>query len=115
MHSAGRLTGRTAAVLGFLWNVTLLNSSRGVASVREVNCLQTVIPWSVSRELVAKADDETDPRYGFKPEERPMPLRIKYGIMNIDKPAGPSSHEVVAWIKRMMKLSHAGHGGTLET
>jgi H/ACA ribonucleoprotein complex subunit 4 len=80
-----------------------------------VNALQTVIPWAVTRELVAKVDDVTDPRYGYPPEDRPMPLRIKYGIINIDKPAGPSSHEVVAWIKRMMKLSHAGHGGTLET
>jgi H/ACA ribonucleoprotein complex subunit 4 len=80
-----------------------------------VKRLQTVMPWAVTRELVAKTDDVTDPRYGFRPEERPMTLRIKYGIINVDKPAGPSSHEVVAWIKRMMKLSHAGHGGTLET
>jgi len=87
----------------------------GVSGFEEVKCLQTVMPWAVTRELVTKAEDETDPRYGVKPEERPMPLRIKYGILNIDKPAGPSSHEVVAWIKRMMKLSHAGHGGTLET
>jgi tRNA U55 pseudouridine synthase TruB len=40
---------------------------------------------------------------------------IKQGMINLDKPAGPSSHEVVAWVKRMMKLKHAGHGGTLET
>lgn len=77
--------------------------------------MQTVMPWAVSRELVAKGDDVTDPRYGCPPEDRPIRLRIKYGIINVDKPAGPSSHEVVAWIKRMMKLSHAGHGGTLET
>lgn len=44
-----------------------------------------------------------------------MTSRIKYGLINVDKPSGPSSHEVVAWIKRMMKLYHAGHGGTLET
>jgi tRNA U55 pseudouridine synthase TruB len=33
----------------------------------------------------------------------------------VDKPSGPSSHEVVAWVKRMLRLKHAGHGGTLET
>jgi tRNA U55 pseudouridine synthase TruB len=32
----------------------------------------------------------------------------------VDKPSGPSSHEVVAWVKRMLRLKHAGHGGTLE-
>jgi H/ACA ribonucleoprotein complex subunit 4 len=80
-----------------------------------VNQLQTVMPGTISRELVDKAEDTTDPRYGFRPEDRPMMLRIKYGLVDLDKPAGPSSHEVVAWIKRMMKLDHAGHGGTLET
>ena len=68
-----------------------------------------------NREMVAKTADTTNPEYGCRPEDRPIRLRIKYGLLNIDKPPGPSSHEVVAWIKRMMHLSHAGHGGTLET
>jgi len=73
------------------------------------------IPGGVPRELVTRVDDVTDPKYGCRPEDRSLSLQIKYGIINVDKPPGPSSHEVVAWIKRMMKLSHAGHGGTLET
>lgn len=77
--------------------------------------MQTAMPWTVSREMVSKVDETTDSSHGCRPEDRPMRLRIKYGVINIDKPAGPSSHEVVAWIKRMMRLSHAGHGGTLET
>ncbi len=80
-----------------------------------MNHLQAVVPWAVQREVFTKAEDVTDPKYGCQPENRPMPLHVRYGIVNVDKPAGPSSHEVVAWIKRMMKLSHAGHGGTLET
>jgi len=72
-------------------------------------------PLEASHDLVTKIDETTDNRYGCKPEERPISTHIKYGMLNVDKPAGPSSHEVVAWIKRMMKLSHAGHGGTLET
>lgn len=74
-----------------------------------------VIPGATPRELVTKVDDSTDPKFGCRPEDRSLSLQIKYGIINVDKPPGPSSHEVVAWIKRMMKLSHAGHGGTLET
>jgi H/ACA ribonucleoprotein complex subunit 4 len=77
--------------------------------------LQALLPWEVARELVTKTDDQTDDRYGCRPEDRPLNLQIKYGIINLDKPPGPSSHEVVAWVKRLMKLSHAGHGGTLET
>lgn len=78
--------------------------------------MQTATPSAAVRQLVSRVDDDdTDPKYGCTPEGRPMSLRIKYGIINLDKPPGPSSHEVVAWIKRMMNLSHAGHGGTLET
>jgi len=75
---------------------------------------QVTSPWVSDRELVSKATDSTNPSYGCRPEDRPIQLRIKYGLLNIDKPPGPSSHEVVAWIKQMMRLSHAGHGGTLE-
>ncbi|MGA3406374.1 MAG: tRNA pseudouridine synthase A [Candidatus Bathyarchaeia archaeon] len=73
------------------------------------------IPVVEDRQFVTKIAEGTDPRYGSRPADRSMSNHIKYGIMNIDKPAGPSSHEVVAWIKRIMRLSHAGHGGTLET
>lgn len=71
-------------------------------------------PWSVKRELLTKSEDETNPKYGCKPEERPYPDLIKFGIINLDKPPGPSSHEVVAWVKRILNIEHAGHGGTLE-
>jgi H/ACA ribonucleoprotein complex subunit 4 len=32
----------------------------------------------------------------------------------LDKPAGPTSHEVAAWIKKIMKVDAIGHGGTLD-
>jgi len=30
----------------------------------------------------------------------------------LDKPPGPTSHEVVAWVKKLLELDRAGHGGT---
>jgi len=75
---------------------------------------RTVAPWETKRKLVVKAEDKTNPRYGHKPEERPAQEYIKYGVINLDKPAGPTSHEVAAWVKRILKLRHVGHGGTLE-
>ena len=77
--------------------------------------MQATAPSVEERQLVDKVSETTDPNYGCRPEDRPIQLRIKYGLINLDKPSGPSSHEVVAWIKRIMRLSHAGHGGTLET
>ena len=71
-------------------------------------------PWEIKRNLVVKAEEETDPRFGYKPEERPIKEHMRFGIINLDKPAGPSSHEVTAWLKRILSLESAGHGGTLE-
>jgi len=39
---------------------------------------------------------------------------IKYGLIVVDKQAGPTSHEIVAWVKRLLELDRAGHGGTLD-
>ncbi|XP_047941089.1 H/ACA ribonucleoprotein complex subunit 4-like [Salvia hispanica] len=51
---------------------------------------------------------------GYSPLKRPLAEYIKYGIMNLDKPSNPSSHEVVAWIKRILRVEKTGHSGTLD-
>ena len=35
-------------------------------------------------------------------------------MINLDKPSNPSSHEVVAWIKRILRVEKTGHSGTLD-
>ncbi|KAJ8760058.1 hypothetical protein K2173_010914 [Erythroxylum novogranatense] len=51
---------------------------------------------------------------GHSPLKRSMAEYIKYGVMNLDKPANPSSHEVVTWIKRILRVEKTGHSGTLD-
>jgi len=75
---------------------------------------RTTPPWEIKRELITKAHDSTNPKYGHKPSERPGKEFIRYGTINLDKPAGPTSHEVAAWVKKIMKLQNIGHGGTLD-
>jgi H/ACA ribonucleoprotein complex subunit 4 len=75
---------------------------------------RTLAPWEISRKSLTKAEDKTDPSHGHRPEERPTEEYILYGVINLDKPAGPTSHEVAAWVKRILKLKQVGHGGTLE-
>jgi len=71
-------------------------------------------PWEVKRTLIRKSEESTDPKHGHEPTQRPIREHIRFGIINLDKPAGPSSHEVTAWAKRILDAGHAGHGGTLE-
>jgi H/ACA ribonucleoprotein complex subunit 4 len=73
-----------------------------------------VAPWMIKRELLTKSEGETDPESGHKPEERPYPNLVRFGVINLDKPPGPSSHEVAAWVRRILNVKQAGHGGTLE-
>lgn len=51
---------------------------------------------------------------GWSPLKRPLKEYIRYGIINLDKPANPSSHEVVAWIRRILRVEKTGHSGTLD-
>lgn len=52
--------------------------------------------------------------FGKSPLQRNIQEYIKAGYVNLDKPSNPSSHEVVAWIKRILRCEKTGHSGTLD-
>lgn len=56
----------------------------------------------------------TDQKFGKLPQERSILDLLELGIINIDKPANPTSHEVTAWVKQILGIEKAGHGGTLD-
>ncbi|MEM2208160.1 MAG: tRNA pseudouridine synthase A [Sulfolobales archaeon] len=68
----------------------------------------------IERRYVVKKEGVTDPSYGKPPTSRTIGELLKYGVVNLDKPPGPTSHEVVAWVKNLLRVPKAGHGGTLE-
>ena len=61
-----------------------------------------------------KQESDTDYDYGCKPSQRNIIEHINKGIVNIDKPSGPTSHEVDNWVKSIMHVDKTGHGGTLD-
>ena len=65
-------------------------------------------------ELIRIADEVTNKKFGYSPYDRPIKELLNYGIILLDKPGGPTSHEVVAWVKRILELEKAGHSGTLD-
>ncbi len=70
--------------------------------------------WEVSRSVIVRAEEDADPSLGCPPDQRSLQHHIKYGVIVMDKPPGPTSHEVVAWVKKLLELDKAGHGGTLD-
>ena len=73
-----------------------------------------LLPSEKKRETLIKSEDSTDERFGKKPWERPIEEYIEKGVVNLDKPAGPTSHEVTSWVKKILELEKAGHSGTLD-
>ena len=51
---------------------------------------------------------------GCSPLRRDLATYMKYGCINLDKPSNPSSHEVVSWIRRILRVEKTGHSGTLD-
>ncbi|KAI0234067.1 centromere/microtubule-binding protein cbf5 [Massospora cicadina] len=64
--------------------------------------------------LYARTGHFTPIPKGSSPLNRDLKTYISYGVINLDKPANPSSHEVVAWIRRILKVEKTGHSGTLD-
>ena len=64
--------------------------------------------------LVTIDQDVTNNDYGTYYDKRTVKQLLEYGLIILDKPPGPTSHEVVAWVKRILKIPKAGHSGTLD-
>ncbi len=73
-----------------------------------------LLPSDEKRELLVKGEELTDECFGKRPAERPIKEYIEKGAINLDKPAGPTSHEVTSWVKKILELEKAGHSGTLD-
>ena len=64
--------------------------------------------------IVEISSDTTDFKWGKIPTERSVEELLQYGIINLDKPPKPTSHEVVSYIKKILNIPRAGHSGTLD-
>ena len=56
----------------------------------------------------------TDPSHGAPFWHRSLEDRLDAGLILIDKPSGPTSHQIAAWAKDILGINHLAHGGTLD-
>ncbi|MDD1762266.1 MAG: RNA-guided pseudouridylation complex pseudouridine synthase subunit Cbf5 [Methanothrix sp.] len=73
-----------------------------------------ILPSDRARSTLIKRSGRTDPAYGMLPEMRSLEKHMTLGAINLDKTSGPTSHEVAAWVKRILEVEKAGHSGTLD-
>ncbi len=66
------------------------------------------------KNFLIKTEEASLTDFGKYPGDRPVEELIQHGIILLDKPSGPSSHQVDAWIKEILKIDKCSHGGTLD-
>ena len=73
-----------------------------------------VLPSDKKRKRLIKVQAKTNPNYGKSPDERSAKELLSCSMINLDKPSGPTSHQVDAWLKEILEVDKVGHGGTLD-
>jgi len=51
---------------------------------------------------------------GRRPEDRTVDELLRNGVIVVDKPSGPTSHQITSWVREMVGAEKAAHGGTLD-
>lgn len=68
----------------------------------------------MKRQVLVRLESETSSKFGCSPEERDAEKILQYGVINVDKPSGPTSHEVSAYVQKILAIKKSGHSGTLD-
>ena len=77
--------------------------------------MENLLPFEkIERKIIVRKESETDEKYGCNPNERKTEEIINYGIINIDKPKGPTSHQVSDYVQKILHINKSGHSGTLD-
>ena len=77
--------------------------------------METLLPFEkIKRERFVRKNAKTDPKFGLDPNYRSVEDLINYGVINVNKPRGPTSHQVSAYVKQILKIKKTGHSGTLD-
>lgn len=76
---------------------------------------QSLLPFEkVPRDILIKREAKTDRKFGCEPDKRPIDILLSYGVINLNKPRGPTSHQVSAYAQKIIGIKRAGHSGTLD-
>ncbi len=65
-------------------------------------------------EMLVKDPNTMRDRWGKRPSDRSVGELLQAGVIAIDKPSGPTSHQATAWARDAIHAERIGHGGTLD-
>ncbi|MCK5031064.1 MAG: RNA-guided pseudouridylation complex pseudouridine synthase subunit Cbf5, partial [Thermoplasmatales archaeon] len=63
-----------------------------------------VLPSDKKRKRLIRVQAKTNPNYGKSPNERSVKELLSCSMINLDKPSGPTSHQIDAWLKEILEV-----------
>jgi H/ACA ribonucleoprotein complex subunit 4 len=64
--------------------------------------------------MIVKDPNAIPDKWGKRPSDRTVGELLKGGVIILDKPSGPTSHQATAWVRDALHSDKVGHGGTLD-
>ncbi|MBI2668092.1 RNA-guided pseudouridylation complex pseudouridine synthase subunit Cbf5 [Candidatus Woesearchaeota archaeon] len=68
----------------------------------------------IRRKEITKKSAKTSKEHGCYPDKRNIQELISHGIINVNKPEGPTSHQVSSYVQNILNINKSGHSGTLD-
>src|SRR3989344_9190849 len=69
---------------------------------------------SMKRKVLVRKEADTSEKFGCCPDKRAVTELVDYGVVNVDKPKGPTSHQISAHVQQILGIKKSGHSGTLD-
>ena len=76
--------------------------------------MDTKLPFELRSPKVIIKREAEEAKIGVKPEDRTTARLLDYGVINLNKPKGPTSHMTSDYVQKVLGIDKAGHGGTLD-
>lgn len=64
--------------------------------------------------MLIKDPDTIQDKWGKRPSDRSLGELLEGGVIALDKPSGPTSHQVTSWARDALHVHNISHGGTLD-
>ena len=64
--------------------------------------------------IILQESTSTDSKSGGDPYERDITELFQSGVILVNKPRGPTSHQLASWARNLLGIKKLGHGGTLD-
>ncbi|MDR1954575.1 MAG: RNA-guided pseudouridylation complex pseudouridine synthase subunit Cbf5 [Candidatus Methanoplasma sp.] len=64
--------------------------------------------------MLVKDPDTLPDKWGKRPSDRSVGELLNAGVIALDKPSGPTSHQATAWARNALHVENISHGGTLD-